>query len=207
MYNSPSSSLNCLKILVESCSWILATRFWRKVKIERRPRSTNFTSSETSSPTSKSGSIFWASLNSISWLGSSTSPSATTIRLRQISKSPLSGLMMMSKLSSEPNLRFKVLRKTSSKMTISVTRSMSFSSLNSENESINAKFSITKCLNRYDYFGVFIHAVLKFFCFGNGYFSFTNRFGLSSLPLQGKRFIVCFCQGALNKFVFLVKYF
>ena len=67
------------------------------------PKSINLTSSETSSPTSKSGSILRASVSDISSFGSSTSPSSTTIRFLHISKSPLSGLIIISKLSSEPN--------------------------------------------------------------------------------------------------------
>ena len=133
--------------MVLSCSWIRAMRFCRRERIERRPKSESFTSSDTSSPTSKSGSIFRASVNSISSFSSSTSPSFTTMRLRQISKSPLSGLIMISKLSSVPNLRLSVLRNTSSSMAIRVTRSISLSSLNSENDSINARFSILCYLN------------------------------------------------------------
>ena len=49
---------------------------------------------------------------------------------------------MMSKFSSEPNLRFSAALKTSSKIDMSVTLSILFMSLNSENESINAIFSI-----------------------------------------------------------------
>ena len=115
--------------------------------MDRRPKSESLTSSDTSSPTSKSGSIFRAAVSSISSFSSSTCPSSTTIRLRQISKSPLSGLIMMSKLSSVPNFRLSVLRNTSSKMAMRVTRSISLSSLNSENDSINARFSIVYYLN------------------------------------------------------------
>ena len=110
------------------------------------PSWNNFTSSETSSPTSKSGSIFLASDNEISEFSSSTSPSSTTTRFLQISISPLSGLMIISKLSSEPYFFFKAFLNTSSKIAISVTLSMSLSSLNSENDSINAIFSMSTFL-------------------------------------------------------------
>ena len=142
LYNSPSNSLKCLNIFVLSCSYILEIKFWRNAKIALLPKSINLTSSETSSPISKSGSINFASANSISSLSSSEKPSATTTLFLHISKSPLSGLIIISKLSSEPNFRFKVALKTSSKIDINVTLSILLLSLNSENESINAIFSI-----------------------------------------------------------------
>ena len=77
-------------------------KFWRSANTFRRPNCSSLISSETSSPTSKSSSIFKASDNAICEFSSSTSPSGTISRLRQISKSPLSGLMMMSKFSSSP---------------------------------------------------------------------------------------------------------
>ena len=67
---------------------------------------------------------------------------ATTTLFLQISKSPLSGLIMISKLSSDPNLRFNAALKTSSKIDINVTLSILLLSLNSENESIKSIFSI-----------------------------------------------------------------
>ena len=125
-----------------SCSCIFEIKFWRKAKIALLPKSINFTSSETSSPISKSDSIFLASVNVISSFSKSKSSSATTILLLHISISPLSGLIMISKLSSEPYFFFNAFLNTSSKIAISVTLSISLSSLNSENESINAIFSM-----------------------------------------------------------------
>ncbi len=130
-------------MIVLSCSWIFEIRFWRNAKMERRPRSISFTSSETSSPISKSGSIFRAALNEISSFGSSTSPSATTMRFLHISRSPLSGFTIISKLSSLPYFFFRAFLKTSSSIAISVTLSICLSSLNSEKDSISAKFSIS----------------------------------------------------------------
>ena len=74
--------------------------------------------------------------------GSSTSPSFTTILFLQISRSPLSGLIIISKFSSVPNFLVKVFLNTSSRITINVTLSISFSSLNSEKDSNNDIFSI-----------------------------------------------------------------
>ena len=175
--------------MVLSCSWIRATRFWRSANTERLPKSASFTSSETSSPTSKSGSIFWASESSISSLGSSTSPFSTTMRLRHISKSPLSGLIIISKLSSVPYFFFKVLRNTSSRIDINVTRSINFSSLNSENDSIRARFSIL--LVKLNLNGCFFNFVIGHFgilCYG--VFSFTNGFWFTCFPLQCNLLIV-----------------
>ena len=126
-----------------SCSCIFEIKFCLNAKIERRPSCISFTSSETSSPTSKSSSIFLASVNDISSLGSITSWSATTTLFLQISKSPLSGFTIISKLSSLPYFFFRAFLKTSSSIAIRVTLSICLSSLNSENESINAKFSIS----------------------------------------------------------------
>ena len=117
-------------------------RFWRNAKIARRPKSLILISSETSSPTSKSGSILRAAERAICWLSLVTASSSTTTRLRKICRSPLSGLMMISKLSSEPYFFLRVLRKTSSKIAIKVSRLMSLSSLNSENDSINSRLFI-----------------------------------------------------------------
>ena len=106
------------------------------------PKSINLTSSETSSPTSKSGSIFLASDRAISRLSSSTLLSSTTILFLQISKSPLSGFIIMSKFSSSPYFLLNADLKTSSKIAIKVTLSINLSSLNSENDSISVRLSI-----------------------------------------------------------------
>ena len=73
---------------------------------------------------------------------SSTSPSFTTVRLRQISKSPLSGFTMTSKFSSVSYFFRSWLRKASSIKAINVTLSIFFSSLNARKLSIIAWFSI-----------------------------------------------------------------
>src|SRR5690554_4469416 len=158
--------------------------------MERRPRSVNFTSSETSSPISKSGSIFRASLKEISSFGSSTSPSATTTRFLQISKSPLSGFTIISKLSSLPYFFFSAFLKTSSSIAISVTLSICLSSLNSEKESISAKFSISillKCYHHFCFHNIFIRQCCLFL---NGNFPLSYWFRLSHRPLQGTTFFV-----------------
>ena len=66
------------------------------------------------------------------------------VRLRQISKSPFSGLMMMSKLESSPYFLRIMARNTSSKMPIMTSRSMFLNSLNSLKES--TKFSCVMVL-------------------------------------------------------------
>ena len=138
-----------------SYSCILEIKFWRSAKIARLPRSLILISSETSSPTSKSGSIFLATDSAISWLSLVTAPSSTTMRFLNICRSPLSGLIMMSKLSSEPYFFFRVLRKTSSKIAIRVSRLISLSSLNSEKDSINSRLFIYVQLKFNDYFSFF----------------------------------------------------
>ena len=139
---SPTRSLYLRYRASFSSSMILPARFWRMDSTLRRPKSASLISSETSSPTSKSSSMRRASLRAISATGSSTSPSSTISRLCQISRSPFSGLMMMSKLSSAPYFLMIMLRNTSSRMPIIVSRSMLFNSLNSRKESIRFTVSI-----------------------------------------------------------------
>ncbi|CCZ76111.1 unknown [Alistipes finegoldii CAG:68] len=74
--------------------------------------------------------------------GSSTAPSSTTVRLRQISRSPFSGLMMTSKFSSVSYCFCSAWRKTSSSTPIIVLLSMFFSSLNSAKLLIRLRLSI-----------------------------------------------------------------
>ena len=75
---------------------------------------------------------------------SSTSPSLTISRLRQISKSPFSGLMMMSKFSSDPYFLMIMFRKTSSKIAINVSLSTFLNSLNSANDSSKFNCMLTQ---------------------------------------------------------------
>ena len=112
------------------------TRFWRRERTARRPKDSSKISSETSSPTSKSASILRASSSEICSLESSTASLATISRLRQISRSPFSGLMIKSKFSSEPNFLIIIFLNTSSRMAIMVSLSKFLKSLNSRNESI-----------------------------------------------------------------------
>src|SRR5690606_32165589 len=130
-----------------SSSMMRLWRFCFKERMLRRPKSGIFTSWLTSSPTSKSGSIFSASLRGICNPSSSTSPSGTISRFSQISRSPLSGLMMMSNLASSPYLRFTTPRNTSSRMPIMVTRSMFLMSLNSEKDSMRFMVLIARSID------------------------------------------------------------
>jgi len=139
---SPIFSLYFRKILFFSYSWILEIRFCRIDRISLRPKLGNLISSDNSSPTSKSGSILTASERGTSRISSSTLPSSTMILFLQISRSPLSMLTMISKLSADPNLFASMCLKTSSRMIIIVSLSMFLNSLNSEKVSTKFNCSI-----------------------------------------------------------------
>src|SRR5699024_5659869 len=79
-------------------------------------------------------------------LGFSTSPSATTVRLRQISRSPFSGLVITSKFSSVSYCACRAWLKTSSNTPIIVLLSMFFSSLNSAKLLIRFRLSMLRYL-------------------------------------------------------------
>ena len=133
---SPTRSLYFLNISSFSNSNTLETKVWRAAKIALRPKLSKVICSMNSSPTSMSGSIFLTSANSISKSSSSEKPSSITIRVRQISKSPLSGFTITSQFSSVPKRLRNMLRNTSSNTLITVGRSMFLKSLNSWKESI-----------------------------------------------------------------------
>jgi len=151
-------------------------------RISRRPKSRSFISSESSSPTSKSGSVFMASDKATWAFGSVTSLSSTMIRFLQISRSPLSIFTMISKLSDEPNLFESICLNTSSRMRIMVSRSMFLNSLNSEK--VSTKLICSILLDDYFpnliiIFAVFISVngiidvsrIISFFCFLTSYSS------------------------------------
>src|SRR5690606_13742794 len=133
-----------------------------------------------------------------------------TISLRlQISISPLSGLMMMSKLSSEPYFFFNAALKTSSKIAISVTLSMSLSSLNSENDSINAIFSIRLYVSflKYYYNLCFFNiSIRNFNSILYGFFSLSYFFRFSRFPLQYDKFIISFCEFSFDTCIIVFLY-
>ncbi len=129
---SPTLSLYFLYTLSFSNSLIFDTRFCLMVSISLLPKSASFNSSENSSPTSKSGSTFTASDKAICEFSSSTAPSSTISRFLHISRSPLSMLTIMSKLSSEPYFFISICLNTSSRIRIMVSLSMFLNSLNSE---------------------------------------------------------------------------
>ena len=106
--------------------------------IALRPKLSNFTSSATSSPTSKSASILRASDKLIlSWSPMSSALSSTIALKRHSCKSPSSRLMIISKLSSTSNLFRIIALKTSSRILITVGRSIFLDFANSANDSIN----------------------------------------------------------------------
>ena len=97
---SPTFSVYLLNRLAFSRSMIREARFCRSDSTARRPKSASLISSATSSPTSYVESILRASVSEICWFGFTTVPSSTIVRLRHISRSPFSGLMITSKFSS-----------------------------------------------------------------------------------------------------------
>src|SRR5699024_1323413 len=125
----------------------------------------------------------------------STSPSSTTTRFLQISRSPLSGLIIISKFSSSPNFFLRALRKTSSKIAISVTRSISLSSLNSVKELINSRLSISKSIKCYHNFCLLNFSILQFSFFLNSVFPLAHRLGFTLFPLQPDPVVVGIDQG------------
>ncbi len=128
---SPIRSSYFLTSMLFFKSFIRPAKVCLAAKMARRPKSSISTSSYNSSPTSKSGSIFLASLYATSAKGSSIASSSTIILRRIISKSPFSAFTITSKFSSLPYfLRSNVLN-TSSTTFISVGRSMFSASLNS----------------------------------------------------------------------------
>ena len=107
-------------------------RFCLRLRIPRRPKSSRFIFSVKSSPTSNESSTLRASSSEISVAGFSTS--STTVRVRIMTKSPLSTLVITSNIASSPYILASWALNTSSMTLIIVSRSMFFCSLNSVNE-------------------------------------------------------------------------
>ena len=107
------------------------------------PKSSILISSATSSPTSKSSSIFFASVNLILSKSHMSSELSSTISLNLIiSKSPLSAFITISKLSSCSNFFFIIALKTSCNILIIVGLSTFFCLANSVNVCISTLVSI-----------------------------------------------------------------
>ena len=140
---SPTCSSYLLNRMSFSRSLMRWISVWRAIWTARLPNSSSSIFSYTSSPTSKSGSIFWASERLILSKSQISSELSSTIsRILKISKSPLSALMVTSKFSSDSNFLRIIALNTSSRIRIMVGRSTFLDLANSAKDSIKIFASI-----------------------------------------------------------------